>query len=460
MQSREAIKKRMAELQNEVEAKTAQFGAGRIADKSYYSKFVDKADAEMKDLKSQLKAWDSVARYAGAADSTLGGVPSAPPTGLEPLRPVSPYDMTPEQVHGLIQAAKHRTPFSVQIGQKRVGEPEALRMSLQTKSAVSESGITSAFSSANFPPYQSIHAIGKAYEPVRVASLFPGVAYNRQALSWLTHTANSSTSGSVAELGTKGDIGEDFSETTVVSTVIAGLASASLQSLWDTEEYGEANLAAMIPYELQRDVINQESLALLQAGYSGGPTGYSFSGLLATSGTLTRAYSTSSGLSPLDTVAAAFNDLRVGAAFCTPDTVITNPSTLLGLRTEKDSTGRYIWNMLEGAGGLTPYGAPPVNSPGEPSPYSITPQGMPAPSGHLWGVPVYVSTQCPDGVLVALSVKDGGGLVFQRMGMLIEYNMWAENLWQTNTAQWRCEERIAFAVQRPAAVNILTNLPF
>ena len=38
--------------------------------------------------------------------------------------------------------------------------------------------------------------------------------------------------------------------------------------------------------------------------------------------------------------------------------------------------------------------------------------------------------------------------------------MWAENLWTTNTAQWRAEERIAFAVQRPSAVNIITGLPY
>lgn len=166
-------------------------------------------------------------------------------------------------------------------------------------------------------------------------------------------------------------------------------------------------------------------------------------------------------LSPLDTVAAAFNDLRTGEAFCEADTVITSPSTLLTLRTEKDSTGRYIWNMMEGAGGLTPYGTAPVDSrDGLPAPYSITPQGTPAPSGHLWGVPTYVSTQCPDGTLVALSVKNGGAMVFQRMGMLIEYNMWAENLWTTNSAQWRCEERIGFAVPRPTAVNIVTGLPY
>ena len=61
---------------------------------------------------------------------------------------------------------------------------------------------------------------------------------------------------------------------------------------------------------------------------------------------------------------------------------------------------------------------------------------------------------------VALSVKNVGAMVFQRMGMLIEYNMWAENLWTTNAAQWRCEERIGFAVPRPTAVNVVTNLPY
>jgi hypothetical protein len=449
------LKARYREIQNEVQkAKEAKDG-GRI-DEKRWAGIVNKLSDEADEIQSQLKAIREVtARFAGSADSTVGGAFQAPADGLEPLRPVSPYDMTPDQVHGLIQAAKSRQPYSVQIGQKRVGEPQALRL----KTAVSESGITSAFSAANFPPYQSVHAVGMAFEPVRVASIFPAVSYNKQALSWLTHTGNASTSGAVAELGTKGDIGEEFSETTVTSTVIAGLASVSLQAIWDSEEYGEANLAALIPYDLQRDVANQESLALLQAGLGGGPTGYSFNGLLATSGTLTRSYVSS--ISPLDTVAAAFNDLRTGAAFCEADTVITSPSTLMTLRTQKDSTGRYLWDMLQGAGGLTTYGNAPVDTrPGEPSPYSITPQGTPAPSGHLWGVPVYVSTQCPDGTLVALSVKDGGAMVFQRMGMLIEVNQWGQSQWTTNSVQYRCEERIGFAVPRPAAVNIVTGLPY
>jgi hypothetical protein len=99
----------------------------------------------------------------------------------------------------------------------------------------------------------------------------------------------------------------------------------------------------------------------------------------------------------------------------------------------------------------------PANSP---QPYSIVPQGEQPFAGTLWGIPVGISTNVADGTFVLCSVKNGGGMVFQRMGMVIEYNMWAENLWTTNTAQWRCEERIAFAVQRPEAVNIITGLPY
>ena len=169
---------------------------------------------------------------------------------------------------------------------------------------------------------------------------------------------------------------------------------------WDTEEYGEANLAAFIPFELQRDLIDKESRYLLSAGLEGGPTGATFQGLLATSGTLTREYVSEgdAALSPLDTVAAAFNDMRVGAAFCFPDLVLTSPSTLFTLRTEKDPSGRYIWDLMQGPAAMTASGqtAPSYD---EPVPYSITPQGSPAIAGQIWGVPVAIARTSPMGRL-------------------------------------------------------------
>src|SRR5271156_4056486 len=66
-----------------------------------------------------------------------------------------------------------------------------------------------------------------------------------------------------------------------------GSPSVSLQGMWDSEGYGEANLAAFIPFELQRDLINVESNLLLNA--TSGTANATFNGLTNTAGTLTRA---------------------------------------------------------------------------------------------------------------------------------------------------------------------------
>jgi Phage capsid family len=460
------LRQRAADLRSEVGTKNADVQAGKIS-KAEYKAYIDRVSKEVEEIESDLKTLGEARKFSWGAEAAGMGVAqsSASPGPGELLRPVSAYDMTPDQLEQLVMAAKHRTPLRIEIAPKRYSAPVALKSmptrwgNITTKAAVSESGITSAFSAANFPPLQSPHAIGIGLEPTRVAGLFPGYAYNRQAISWLTHTANSSASGAVAELGTKTDIGEEYSETTVLSTLIAGMASVSLQGLWDSEGYGEANLAAFIPFELQRDLVNVESNMLLNA--QSGTNSATFNGLLNTAGTLTRAYSASGSLTPLDTIAAGINDMRTGAAFCFPDLALTSPDTLFSLRTAKDSTGKYLWNIVSGAAGFTADGQEPVDQPANTAaPYSIIPQGSDPFAGHLWGIPVAISTQVPDGTFVLCSVKNGGGLVFQRMGMVIEYNMWAENLWTTNTAQWRAEERLAFAVQRPAAVNIITGLPF
>jgi Phage capsid family len=347
------LRKRAAEIQSELKQKSADLESGAIT-AAEFKALVPKLVEEGEEIKSQLDLHKKATQYGAAADAALGwsdgvgSIHSAQPGPGELLRPVSPYDMTPDQLEQLIQAAKSRTPLRVEIAPKRYSDPVALKSMPSKwqpifKTAVSESSITSAFSSANFPPLQSPHAIGKAYEPSRTASWFPAYAWNKQALSWLTHTSNASASSAVAELGTKTDIGEEYGETTVTSTLIAGLASVSLQGLWDSEGYGEANLAAFIPFELQRDLIQTESNALLNA--VSGTDNYTFSGLLQTSGTLTRSYTDS--LTPLDTIAAGINDMRISSgAYSFPDLAICSPSTLLTLRTQKDSTGRYIWDML------------------------------------------------------------------------------------------------------------------
>jgi hypothetical protein len=89
----------------------------------------------------------------------------------------------------------------------------------------------------------------------------------------------------------------------------------------------------------------------------------------------------------------------------------------------------------------------------------VIPQGSPAFAGSLWGAQLSASTQVPAGSAIVMSVKAGAGIFWQRLGLRIFFNMWAEDLWTTNEYQWLAEERIAYSCPRPSAVNIVTGLP-
>ena len=93
-----------SELQNEVEKATAAYEEGRLETKRYKG-FLNRFTEETKELESELKAWDQVARYSGGTEAGGMGVSQseAAPGPGELLRPVSPYDMTPDQLEQLVQ---------------------------------------------------------------------------------------------------------------------------------------------------------------------------------------------------------------------------------------------------------------------------------------------------------------------------------------------------------------------
>ena len=84
MSTRAAIKQRLAEIAQEVEQKTADFEAGKISDKNYYSKFVHKAWDESNELLAELKACDTANRFMAGAEAAMAGQQSA--LGLPGLR--------------------------------------------------------------------------------------------------------------------------------------------------------------------------------------------------------------------------------------------------------------------------------------------------------------------------------------------------------------------------------------
>jgi HK97 family phage major capsid protein len=180
--------------------------------------------------------------------------------------------------------------------------------------------------------------------------------------------------------------------------------------------------ANFLPMELTRATVNAESALLLSATHSAN----GFDGLLNTSGIGSITINTNE--SPLDAIQRGIVSLRTGAAFATPDLAICSPTTLGDLRTQKDLQNRYLLDVVRSAGG--------INATAE--------------DENLWGVPVRQTTQIVDNLVVLLSTQAGGGLVYIREALNVSFNPYYDT--SHNLYQWICEERIALAVPRPAAV--------
>jgi hypothetical protein len=442
-----ALQRRAQELAAEQQTKEAHFKAGQIS-KAEYKAFVDRAHEEAAEIKSDLKAYEQATKFSWGTEANIPASQLAPADGGRIMAP-SPMDMTPQQVNGLLQAAEHRTPYSIEIA------PKAFRFrdSVTTKAgAVTESGLGGSFG-GQLPPVQSLYAVGLGYEPVRLADLFPGAAMPGPSATFLTHTSNSAAAGIVPEAGTKGDIGPSISETQVIPSKIAAQVSVTLEAWQDTDRYGPGQFSQWLPTELTRAIIDAESNAAANA--VNGTANATFNGVLNVSGTLTRAMGADS---PLDCLAKAFADVRVGSAFADPDLVLMHPNTLSALRRAKDAEGRYLLELISGPSNLTAYGQPFTAGPArEPNPYSVIPQSVPGSNGNLWGATIFATTHVAAGKAVVMSVKAGAGIWWQRLGMLIMFDPYT--LLSTNEYRWICEERVAFNSPRPTAINIVTGLP-
>lgn len=125
---------------------------------------------------------------------------------------------------------------------------------------------------------------------------------------------------------------------------IAATVEATMEILQDHEAF-----AQWLPVELQRSVVNAESLALIQQNASGGPTGSEFNGLLAVSGTLSQ---DATGLTFADALSHAYTKIRTGSAFSEPDNVLTSPATAAAALRTKTTTGAYVFDIVRGPGSL------------------------------------------------------------------------------------------------------------
>jgi HK97 family phage major capsid protein len=251
---------------------------------------------------------------------------------------------------------------------------------------------------------------------------------------YLQHTSKTNEATRVAEGAVKPSLGPVVTENFVKPVKIAAIVEASLEILQDHEAF-----ASWLPVELQRSVVNSESLYLIQANATGGPTAPEFNGLLATSGTLAQDATRDTAL---DAISKAYVKIRTGSAFSEPDLVLTSPATAGALLRQKDLQNRYLLDVYRGPGAL--------NQQAE---------------LDIWGVPLRTSTMVPDGTAIVMSIQGGAAVGWIRMGLEVMYNPYGgttdagADLWRTNQYSWRAEERISLSVPRPSAICIVSNLP-
>jgi HK97 family phage major capsid protein len=377
-------------------------------------------------------------RLAGSADVDQSGASGygfggqwksfGLPSGAPQVAPPS-LDISAEQVKSLFDAAKAGVPYKVQIGQKDFAS------SLRDKTAgapLTESGLNNQLPAIQVPgPYGQY---GKPYEPFRLLANIPTVAMTGPSAAYLQHTTNTNEATRVAESAAKPSLGPTVTETFIKPMKLAATVEASLEILQDHEQF-----AQWLPVELQRSIVNAESLYLFQANASGGPTAAEFNGLLATSGTLSQ---DATGLTFADALSLAYVKLRTGSAFAEPDLVVTSPATAAAALRSKSTTGAYIFDIVRGPSGL--------NQQNE---------------FDVFGVRTVTSTQVPDGTAIVMSIQSGAAVGWIRMALELMYNPYGGttdagvDLWRTNQYSWRAEERISLSVPRPAAICVVTNLP-
>jgi HK97 family phage major capsid protein len=351
------------------------------------------------------------------------GLPSAPQVAPPSL------DFSAEHVKSLFDAAKAGVPYKVQIGTKDFAS------SMRDKTAgapLTESGLNNQLPAIQITgPYGQY---GKPYEPFRLLANIPTVAMTGPSAAYLQHTTNTNEAARVAEGAAKPSLGPTINELFVKPMKIAATVEASMEILQDHEAF-----AQWLPVELQRSVVNAESLVLFQNNASGGPTGSEFNGLLAVSGTLSQ---NATGLAPADAISLAYTKIRNGSAFSEADLVVMSPTTAAAILRTKSSTGSYIFDVVRGPGGL--------NQQNE---------------FDIFGTRTVTSTQVPDGTAIVMSIQGGACVGWIRMALELMYNPYGgttdagADLWRTNQYSWRAEERISLSVPRPAAICIVTNLP-
>ena len=195
----------------------------------------------------------------------------------------------------------------------------------------------------------------------------------------------------------------------------------SWESWADYEAFTQA-----VQTELMKQIIDLENHELV---YGDPVTG--LNGMTTAAGILTLAATGGTAIPPnnWDDLAAAIAKLRTGSALASPDLLCVHPDTSANIRVQKDSLGRYV------------SGTDPTDEAVE----------------TAWGVDVLQSTAftAGDAVLVDTTLV---GRVAVRETLVLRMG-YSGSDFTSNIVRVVCEERLNFAIERPAAICHVTGLP-
>ena len=252
----------------------------------------------------------------------------------------------------------------------------------------------------------------------RVANLIPTEATHHPTVFYFKGTTAASAAAAVAEGAAKPESSPVWTQVSAPVRKLAHYTRINDEVLADFTDFSQ-----VIGTELLAGLIEAENAQLLVG--SGTPP--NLTGLLTTSGILTRARATDSNL---DAIAKAKSDLRTGASFTEPDAIVIHPTNLSTIQTAKDTTGRYITNDPAAAG-----------------------------PEQLFGMRVVATTKITLNTALMGNFSEAARLYVRQSPVVeIHPNAGGTTEFISNQTLARCEERLALAVPRPTSLISITGL--
>jgi HK97 family phage major capsid protein len=290
------------------------------------------------------------------------------------------------------------------------------RQSLSTKAFSTVEGL--------IPAQLDPAILGKVHES-RLLDHLPAQAISAPSYEIMVHASTTGAPAPTGEGAPKPEVVLNMTSQVLTAIKIAANVGISYESLSDFPTF-----MGYAVNELTREVIDVENAQLL----SGSGTSGNMAGFLSTTGILTHDASTDtgSGVTAIDSLEKSITALRVGSALAEADLLVLNPSTWSAIRRLKDSTGRFLFISAD---------SDPTRTQGD----------------SLFGVPVLTTTALTAGAGLMLDTRKFGKVLI-REGITIHTGTNTDDFTK-NISRFVVEERIVLAVERPAAVMSITNLP-